>query len=343
MPWSENRYHVHGEWIEVRTDSRTIAAAAEEVLGSVQRGPVLSSPDDRPPLEIELHGVASTKEVAAGPATAAKPIQNTPDAQPDAAYTLYRQADCWWIDFHACGRMRLDLAGGRMEGWLVGPEANPPDWAASFVLSAAIELLRTRGVYAIHAAGVERDGRGIIIAAPSGRGKTTACLGLARSGYRMLSDDHPLLRAAESGMELLPFPGRVAVTPQTAAWLPELAAAEAAMRQDSVKRSFCPQEVLGTRWAGPCRPALLVFPRLVDWPESFLEPLPRLRALEELLPQTMLVLDRQLAARQFQTFARLVQSVPCYRLHFGHDVLALPELFDRVLEKEFSTIGRMEA
>jgi hypothetical protein len=52
--------------------------------------------------------------------------------------------------------------------------------------------------------------------------------------------------------------------------------------------------------------------------------------LEELLPQTLLVLDRELAARQFATMTALVRETPAYRLHFGEDVERLPELVETV-------------
>jgi hypothetical protein len=57
------------------------------------------------------------------------------------------------------------------------------------------------------------------------------------------------------------------------------------------------------------------------------------RALEELLPQTLLVTDPTLAARQFQTMAALVRATPAYRLHFGEDPARLPELVDPLLQK----------
>lgn len=237
------------------------------------------------------------------------------------------------MDFGGAGRMSLDLAAGKTGCWLVQPWRQAPDWAASFVLLAAIELLRSRGLYAIHGAGLERGGRGIMLVGVSGAGKTTSCLSLMRAGFGCLSDDHPLLKADGPAMSLLPFPGRLAVTEKTVGWFPELAAAQHNFRQDTRKRSFEMASFPGYRAGSPCRPELLIFPRIIDWPESSLEELPKTRALEQLLPQTLLVLDQALAARQFGVMAELVKKTRCYRLHFGEDVARLPELIDGLLEK----------
>jgi hypothetical protein len=237
------------------------------------------------------------------------------------------------MDFGSAGRMSLDLAAGAVSCWLVQPWRQAPDWAASFVLLAAIELLRSRGLYAIHGAGLERGGRGIIMVGVSGAGKTTSCLSLMRAGFGCLSDDHPLLKADGATMSLLPFPGRIAVTEKTADWFPELAAAKDGFRQDTRKRSFELASFPCYRVAGPCRPELLIFPRIIDWPESSFEELPKTRALEQLLPQTLLVLDQALAVRQFQVMAELVKRTDCFLLHFGEDVARLPELVDTLLQK----------
>jgi hypothetical protein len=245
---------------------------------------------------------------------------------------LYRDGCRWLFDFGSAGQMLLEPGPGRVTGWLSAPERLAPDWAASFVLLAAIELLRTRGSYAVHGAGLEREGKGVLVVGASGAGKTTACLSLLRAGYRCLSDDHPLLCAEGGGTCLLPFPGRIAVTERTVGWFPELRAAEPDFRSDTRKRSFALETVGGYRWGGGCRPALLIFPRIVDWPESSAVGLSGARALEELLPQTLLVLDPDLAGRQFQLMSELVRSTPAYRLHFGEDVTRLPEIVDRLLE-----------
>ena len=324
----ESPYDVHGHGVRVRTEDAALAFSAREALGGF--GP---APDGgEPMLEIELHAVARRTDVPVRPSAAAVLVGHAPQPGGTVGCAMLRDGARWLLDFDQAGLFALDLNAGRVEGWLVEPGRMAPDWAASFVLLAAIELLRTRGIYAVHGAALEKSGRGVLIAGPSGCGKTTACLALARAGYRVLSDDHPLLRFAAAGPELLPFPGRIAVTERTIGWFPELRQAQDGFRQDTRKRSFDLADVAGYRTGHACRPALLVFPRIMECDRSVLEPLGKARALEELLPQTLLVLDAALAARQFQSMAALVRETPAYRLYFGEDVAALPQRIDRLLE-----------
>jgi len=53
---------------------------------------------------------------------------------------------------------------------------------------------------------------------------------------------------------------------------------------------------------------------------------------EELLPQGLLVFDKAVARREFDTLSRLVKRAARYRLYFGADVLELPKLIDPLLE-----------
>ena len=324
----ETVYHAHGQALLVRTDDALIDAAARETLA----GFPVCCPEPVTPLEIVMQAVDDIGEVPLGHSKSAVLIQETPGEDGKVSCSLYRDGKEWLLDFGAAGRMFLDAEVGRVEGWLVQPGRLAPDWAGSFVQLAAIELLRTRGLYAIHGAALEKDGCGVLIVGASGAGKTTACLSLMRSGYGCLSDDHPLLHAGSPDLRLLPFPGRIAVTKRTVACFAELSSVEETFRQDTRKRSFEIDAVPGYRVGGACPPAILVFPRIVDWPQSSMERLSGAQALEELLPQTLLVLDPVLAGRQFQVMSALVRKVPAYRLHFGEDVTKLPKMIDRLLE-----------
>lgn len=321
-------YSLHGNLIGVQTGDGVLADAAMEALGE------LAAPGDAdgPALEVQLYSVGDPGQLPR-PSSTAQVVGKPSPVNCAAKYTLLKDGGRWLLDFDERGLFSLDLVAGSAEGWLVAPDRMPIDGVASFVLAAAIELLRTRGVYAIHGAALERDGQGVLIVGPSGSGKTTACLALTRAGYRCLSDDHPLFRWKENGPELLWFAGRIAVTDRTIAWFPELQAAQDLFRRDTRKRSFDLQEIRGYRpVGGTCRPALILFPRITECAESVLEPMAKTRALEELLPQTLVVMDPALAARHFHTMAALIQATPTYRLHFGEDPARLPELVDPLLK-----------
>jgi hypothetical protein len=194
-------------------------------------------------------------------------------------------------------------------------------------------LLRRKGLYTVHAAAVEKNGYGLLIPGSSGQGKTTACIALLRAGYRYLSDDHPFVRRNGSRFELLSFPVKVDVTEQSVAFFPELRDGTAQLHQGLSKQFFSVEDLYPAARINGCEPAFIVFPYTVDEPQSYLEPLSKSRAFVELLSQCLLVYDKEVAKREFQTWSGLVERAECYRLYFGRDVLELPRLIDPLFEK----------
>jgi HprK-related kinase A len=110
----------------------------------------------------------------------------------------------------------FDVAVGRA-GW-VRPtavfrfETNPPfsplplhqapallEWGLNWCVAA-----HAHQYLVLHAATVARGDRGLMLAAPSGFGKSTLCAALVHAGWRLLSDELALLRLGD-GM-LLPIP-----------------------------------------------------------------------------------------------------------------------------------------
>lgn len=253
---------------------------------------------------------------------------------------IYSERELLIADFHDEGIVVIDGASHSAQGYLVQPEAMAPDIQASFVHFAMTELLKRRGLYTFHATALEKNGRGILIPGFSGRGKTTAFLSLLRSGYRYLSDDHPFFRLHDDRVELLPYPLKINVTEDTISFFPELrAAASSILRAGVPKRYFYAQEVYSGQLGAPCEPAVILFPEVIDSPHSCMEPLPKRLALEMILPHSLLVYDAEVARREFEALARLVQRTDCYRLHFGRDVLELPWLVTPLLEEQRSRSG----
>ncbi len=140
-----------------------------------------------------------------------------------------------WTVFRASGRTVIQWGrhawplarARRAEGatlQVCDPAGLSPEQRLSVVFFAVSELLRRHGLFTVHAAAVERDGAALLIVGQPGAGKTTAMLSLLRAGWRLLSDDHPLLRdAGKANVELLPFAVPARVTRDTVSRFPELA------------------------------------------------------------------------------------------------------------------------
>ncbi len=244
-----------------------------------------------------------------------------------------QEGDRLIADFHEQGLLLIDGPRNLVEGYFVRPDAMHPDVRTSFFHFALTELLKRNGLYTVHATALEYQGRGVLIPGYSGQGKTTSFLSLLRSGFRYLSDDYPLLRDRGTQMELLAFPMKIDVTDRTIEFFPELRhAAPGILQQGVYKKNFQAEDLYADSIGSSCTPAMILFPHVVDMPHSCLEPLPKSRALEALMPQGLLVYDQAIAQREFQMLSQLVQQVDCYRLHFGRDVLNLPKLITPLLE-----------
>lgn len=238
-------------------------------------------------------------------------------------------------DFQDVGVLVIDAVQGRADGYLIEPESMSANLIEYLFLSSLFQLLRRRGCYTIHAGALEKYGRGVLISGNSGRGKTTSIISLLRSGYRYLSDDHPLIRDAGTHVEVLPFPTMINVTDATIEFFPELRnAPDHVLHAGWTKWSFYAEDLYPISVGDCCQLAVILFPHVLDAPHSHLELLPKSRALELLLPQALLVYDPEVARREFQVLAKLVEQVDCYRLHFGRDVLELPRLITPLLEQK---------
>lgn len=246
---------------------------------------------------------------------------------------IYSDRGLLIADFHEEGVVVIDGRSLSAQAYLVRPEDMAQDIRNSFVHFAMTELLKRRGVFTFHATALEYKGNGVLIPGFSGRGKTTSFLSLLRSGYRYLSDDHPFFRVTENGVELLPYPLRINVTDQTISFFPELRSAPpSVLHAGTPKRYFYAEDLYPNPLGQSCKPAMILFPSVVDAPYSCLEPLSKKLALEMILPHSLLVYEPEVARQEFKALVRLVQQTDCYRLHFGRDVVDLPWLVTPLLD-----------
>jgi hypothetical protein len=235
-------------------------------------------------------------------------------------------------DFHNEGLIVIDGVNKLAHGWIVRPGSMSLDTRATFVHFAMVELAKRSGLFTFHATALEKDGHGILIPGFSGKGKTTSFLSLLRSGYRYLSDDHPFFRLKGGAAELLPYPLKINVTERTVSFFPELREAPSSvLRPGTPKRFFYAEDIYPWPLGQPCQPRLILFPHVVDSPYSCLEPMTKKRALEMILPHSLLVYDSAVARSEFQALSLMVKMTDCYKLHFGRDVLNLPQLVTPLL------------
>ncbi len=329
-------FSFHGLGLRYSTSSQAFLSPVSTFLAHFRQDRLQSAPA----LEIHFDEVACRADVPVRwSPTARRLFSGTRPSLGDAMRSLW-QCDVVQdgtrliIDLHDQGVLEIDGLQGRATGYIIRPDAMHPDVRESFFHYVLAELLKRRNLFTLHATAVEYGGRGVLIPGYSGRGKTTAFLSLLRAGFRYLSDDHPLLREEGGRLELLAFPMKIDVTEHSVKFFPELrTAAPGILKQGVYKKFFQAEDLFPNSIGRSCEPAMILFPQVSDMPHSCLEPLSKSRALEAIMPQAMLVYDQEVAAREFRMLSKLIQQVACYRLHFGRDILDLPNLIAPLLER----------
>ncbi|HEX2642670.1 MAG TPA: hypothetical protein VHU81_06740 [Thermoanaerobaculia bacterium] len=195
-----------------------------------------------------------------------------------------------------------------------------------------VELLKRRGLYAVHAAGLSRGGRALLLAGHSGAGKSTLTMALARAGFGFLVDDTLLLAHRPEGLRILAFPDEVDLTEESVGFFPEIAPhLEGEPREGWRKRQLRAEQVYRSEVVWECAPGALVFPRVAGTAESALTPLDPAEALFELAPNVLLTEPRSSQAH-LDALAALVEASACYRLATGRDLEGAVRLLEEVVD-----------
>ncbi len=236
-------------------------------------------------------------------------------------------------DFDSHGVLVLDIDRAIARGLFPNPDSIHPLVFSSYIFIFAFsEMLRSKGSFLMHAATVAAEGKGVVIPAYTGSGKTTLAIALCKGGFSFLSDDRSILRLDEGGIQVLAFPEGVDVTEQTISFFPELKtltpdAFTAGLR----KKKFWIEDLFPCKVVNQCIPQLLLFPTVTKAKKSFLEPLTKIQAIGEILPHSLVVMDKETAEQHFKALCQLVESADCYRIHFGSDFSEVHQLVRQLL------------
>jgi HprK-related kinase A len=188
--------------------------------------------------------------------------------------------------------------------------------ALEAALNACINSIATKLV--LHAAVVERDGLAVILPAPSGSGKSTLCAALVMRGWRLLSDEHAVLRPADGRLQ--PVARSISLKnesiPLIRAWASD--PHFSAIFHDTIDGTVAflrPPADAVARIPETAAPALIVSPAWqADVPVT-LEPLGKSETFRRLADDSMNYHTTQRLG--FDTLVGLVDSCAAYRLWYG--------------------------
>jgi hypothetical protein len=200
------------------------------------------------------------------------------------------------------------------------------------------EVIRGSGLFLIHAACLLPPRRDdcLLIFAPSGTGKTTTSLALARTGWSLAGDDAAILQMHETGPQVWALPRSLTVHRRTEELLPWLIAATKpwAGRDEQAVPLANVTRLVSSATPVPRRCCTIV---LLDKPNGSAHearPLDRSEALLRILSDNLRIAPDGMVDRDhdlLDAFAALVKHVPVLRLSVGPDLPSLGSYLARQL------------
>jgi hypothetical protein len=141
-------------------------------------------------------------------------------------YPIFRgRSEFVHADYGRDGSVWFDLKAREVVGVLSDEIIADEGFFRRAVLAVIAGVLApSLGVIALHAGCVVRDGRAILLAAPSGAGKSTISLALALRGWSLLSDDWTFVADAANGLSVWGMQTSIKLLPDARVYFPELSA-----------------------------------------------------------------------------------------------------------------------
>jgi hypothetical protein len=128
-------------------------------------------------------------------------------------------------DYGREGSLWFDLRAREVAGVLSDEIIADEGYLRRAVLTVIAGILApSLGVIALHAGCVVRDGRAVLLSAPSGVGKSTLALALALRGWSLLSDEWTFVYDAPNGLKLWGMQTPIKLLPDAISYFPKLSA-----------------------------------------------------------------------------------------------------------------------
>lgn len=313
---ARRRWQLHGLTIEGRWSASEIGERWSATFASRPRT------EAEPDLSFEL---ALADQVP--PAPAATPAFRQGDL---LAYFLDGPAALAY--FPRYGQLKLDLARGTTTGVITTVALATYGVFEDLLAIGLSPHLRRRGKFLLHAfaAAPGPAAPAVLLTGDIGAGKTTTGLALLHAGWKLLSNDSPILSAGTARVKVLSYPGLLSAYPDTLGRFAELGnlAPAGALREKTI---FAAEAVYPDVWADAAPAGAVVFPQIEARPDHQLERLPPAEALRQLLPQAIEQWDREMIPAHLRLLNQLVQSAPAYRLRLGPDISTLATLLAATL------------
>lgn len=321
-------YLIHGVRLMVMADDDSLRAAAHDVLRpfSTLADHIAANETTAPRCDIRMRLSRSSCPGAIPEGTRVWIEQPPVVCRASESGDAYVELDGRYVAY-------LDAARGDLDGWFPS-DLTTDTWMLghAVLLPLLLEALRRRGWHSLHAAAVAHSGRVAVFPAGSGSGKTTLTLALVRAGFRLLSDDTPLLRCVDGRVRVYAFPEPVNVMARTCEFFPEL---RSAFETGVVRRAKSPVDCAAIY--GDCiqeqgTPGAIIFPRIGESARTVVQPLEPSAAVLRLLSAVLPSTSPEGTAAQFALLSDLARDTPCFQMQVGRDFDDMPNIIVDLLD-----------
>ncbi len=254
----------------------------------------------------------------------------------------YGQGSLVAIRMPKYGLITVDLEQQRLVGAVTRNTLEAYGAFEDVLLISLAPLYRRRSWFPLHAfAALAPGGQVALITGAMGAGKTTTGLALLSAGWKLLSNDSPLLTLRpDEQVEVLAYPGRLSAFDDSLARFEGLrrfvGEGEAEAEEERIdllapvgrqKRVFRAEEAFGEPWAASGLAGGIFFPQVTPGlsRSELVEVNPK-EALLQLVPQAIEGWDKATIGQTLHHLGKLVEQVPCYKLLLSPQVEQLPAL-----------------
>lgn len=268
--------------------------------------------------------------------TAPLPPPAAPVISQTERVSYYGTAETVYIHLPKYGLLTVTLPQLTVTG-LITPNCLSISGAFEDILMIGLApLYRRRRWFPLHAfSALAPTGQAVLITGPMGSGKTTTGLALLDAGWKLLSNDSPLLATRNNQVEALAYPGQLSAFADSLARFESLKPLTTIQPQPTnrEKHVFRAETVFAAPWAEAGPVGAVFLPQVVPGlTASRLVRLTPAAALLGLMPQAIDGWDRPLIAPTLQLLHRLVEQAPCYTLELSPQVAQLPVLLAQGLQ-----------
>lgn len=252
---------------------------------------------------------------------------------------MYETETLWALEVENHGYILIDHAAASAE--LVMRRGSERAFTMTPIVAVLSAALQARGQHIVHGASLGcRDGDGaILICAPSGFGKTTTSLALAREGFRLFADDVSMIvsRTEASGPRIWGLPNWLRIHRKTLEMLPWLGPLPDKWNSEDEQavalhalEGILP---VGKTTPAPLRAVIVIGTRAE---RHAVVPLARADALVRLAKDNVsssAVGVTPWHRRQFAAYAEALSSCPVFELHAGTDLPSLADAVDAAIAR----------